>query len=114
MSWFSHTYKCVASLNYMFNVCGLDTPSRTSPTTPSSLASQTCLDVPPTPLMDSTMSLKGENNKRTRSWGTLPGLQHFGGVEGRARASGWGLGRVISKLITHMDLHKPNNKLVSV
>jgi hypothetical protein len=26
---------------------------------------------------------------------------------------GWGLGRMISKSITHIDLHKPNNKLVS-
>ncbi len=35
------------------------------------------------------------------------------GVEGHARASRWGLGRLISKSITHMDLHKPNNKLVN-
>jgi len=35
------------------------------------------------------------------------------GVEGRARAPGWGLGRLTSKSITHMDLHKPNNKLVN-
>jgi hypothetical protein len=30
-----------------------------------------------------------ENNERVRSWGTFPGSQHFGGVEGRARALGW-------------------------
>ncbi len=35
------------------------------------------------------------------------------GVERRARALGLGLGRLTSKLITHTDLHKPNNKLVS-
>jgi len=35
------------------------------------------------------------------------------GVEGCARALGWGLGRVISNSIIHMDLYKPNNKLVS-
>jgi hypothetical protein len=35
-------------------------------------------------------------------------------VEGRVGASGWGLGQVTSELIIHMDLHKPNNKLVSV
>ncbi len=35
------------------------------------------------------------------------------GVEERVGASGWGLGTVISKSITHTDLHKPNNKLVS-
>jgi hypothetical protein len=30
-----------------------------------------------------------ENNERARSRGTFPGLQHFGGVEGRAGALGW-------------------------
>jgi hypothetical protein len=35
------------------------------------------------------------------------------GVEGRAGAPGWGLGRLISKSITHTDLHKRNNKLVN-
>jgi hypothetical protein len=34
-------------------------------------------------------------------------------VEGCARAPRWGLGRVKSNSITHMDLHKPNNKLGS-
>jgi len=34
-------------------------------------------------------------------------------VEGHAGALGWGLGRLTSDSITHMDLHKPNNKLVS-
>ncbi len=33
------------------------------------------------------------------------------GVEGRARVLG--LGRLTSNSITHMDLHKPNNKLVN-
>jgi len=41
-------------------------------------------------LMDSTMTSKGENNGRIRSWGTSPGSQHFGG-RGRAGALGWGL-----------------------
>jgi hypothetical protein len=31
-------------------------------------------------------------------------------VEGRARASRWGLGGVTSELIIHTDLHKPNNQ----
>ncbi len=35
------------------------------------------------------------------------------GVEGRARAQGWGLGRLKSNSIIHTDLHKPNNKLIS-
>ncbi len=41
------------------------------------------------------------------------GSQHFG-VEGHAGALKRGLGRLTSKSIIHMDLHKPNNKLVSV
>jgi hypothetical protein len=36
------------------------------------------------------------------------------GVEGHAGVPGWGLGRLTSKLITHTNLHKPNNKLLSV
>jgi len=35
------------------------------------------------------------------------------GVEEHVGALGWGLGKLTSKLITYMDLHKPNNKLVS-
>jgi hypothetical protein len=34
-------------------------------------------------------------------------------IEGHVRVLGWGLGRLTSKSITNMDLHKPNNKLVS-
>jgi hypothetical protein len=34
-------------------------------------------------------------------------------VEERTGALKWGLGRLIKKSITHMNLHKPNNKLVS-
>jgi len=30
-----------------------------------------------------------ENNGRARSWGTLLGSEHFGGVEGRAGTPGW-------------------------
>jgi hypothetical protein len=35
-------------------------------------------------------------------------------VEGCAGASGWGLRKLTSKSIIHMNMHKPNNKLVSV
>jgi hypothetical protein len=35
------------------------------------------------------------------------------GVEGRVGALGCGPERLTSNLITHTDLHKPNNKLVS-
>jgi len=35
------------------------------------------------------------------------------GVEGCAGALEWGLRKVFSKSITHTNIHKPNNKLVS-
>jgi hypothetical protein len=35
------------------------------------------------------------------------------GVEGCAGAPGWGIRRLIGKSINHMDLRKPNNKLVN-
>jgi hypothetical protein len=35
------------------------------------------------------------------------------GVEGHVRALGWGLRRMTSESIIHMNLHRPNNKLVS-
>ncbi len=34
-------------------------------------------------------------------------------VERHVGAPGWGLGRLTSKSIIHMDLDKPNNKLVN-
>jgi hypothetical protein len=40
-------------------------------------------------------------------------VHNTSGVEGGVEALGWGLRRLTSKSITHMDLHKPNNKLVS-
>ncbi len=35
------------------------------------------------------------------------------GVEGCVKAPGWGPGRLTSKSISNMNMHKPNNKLVS-
>jgi hypothetical protein len=35
------------------------------------------------------------------------------GLEGRVGAMGWGVERLTSNSITHTNLHKPNNKLVS-
>ncbi len=70
-------------------------------------------DTPPNSLMDSTMNLKGENNKRIRSWACSLARNTLK-VEGHARALGWGLRSVTSTSIIHTDLHKPNNKLVSV
>jgi hypothetical protein len=40
-------------------------------------------------------------------------IRNILGVERRVEALRWGLGRVTNKSITHMDLHKPNNKLIS-
>jgi hypothetical protein len=45
--------------------------------------------------------------------GMRPLAHNILGVEGRAGASGWGLGRLISNSITHTNLHNPKNKLVS-
>jgi hypothetical protein len=55
---------------------------------------------------------KGENNERRRSWGAFPNSQHFEG-----RGACWGfemrLGWTTRSSIIHMDMYKPNNKLVS-
>jgi hypothetical protein len=43
-----------------------------------------------------------------------PSLIHSSsGIKGRDGALGWGLGILTSKLITHTDMHKPNNKLIN-
>jgi hypothetical protein len=67
-------------------------------------------DSSPSSLMD-LAQVQGENTRRKRSWGALFGSQHFEG-KGHVGALVWGLGRLTSNSITHMDLHKPNNKLV--
>ncbi len=55
---------------------------------------------------------KSEDIEKRKSWGAFPDSHHFGG-----RGACWnfrmGLGRMKSKSITHTDLNKPNNKLVS-
>ncbi len=69
-------------------------------------------DASPDSLMDSIASpkvktIEGEGvGARSLACSTL-------GVEGHAGVSGWGLRRLTSNSITHTDLHKPNNKLVS-
>jgi len=70
-------------------------------------------NAPPNFLMDLTTSLKVKTMEgevvRTHS------LTHnTSGIEGRAGALRWGLGTLISKSITHMNLHKPNIKLINV
>jgi len=55
---------------------------------------------------------KEKNSKRRRSQGALLGSQHF-----EAKRVCWnfgmGLSKLTSKSLTHTDLHKPNNRLVS-
>jgi hypothetical protein len=60
--------------------------------------------------MDSIASPKMKTSKR-EGVGARSLAHNISGVEGRVGALGWGVGRLTSKSITHMDLHKLNNKL---
>jgi len=62
--------------------------------------------------MDSIVSPKVKKTEGERI-GVHSLAHNTSGVEGRAGALGWGLGRLTSKSITHTDLHKLNNKLVN-
>jgi hypothetical protein len=65
--------------------------------------------------MDSTTSPKVETTKgEGEGVGARSLVRNTSGVEGHARAPGWGLARLTSKSTTHVNLHKPNNKLVNV
>jgi hypothetical protein len=70
------------------------------------------LTTPLDSLMDLTASLKVKKAKGERV-GACSLACNTLGVEGCAGTPRWGLGQVTSKSITHMDLHKPNNKLVN-
>jgi len=62
--------------------------------------------------MDSSASPKMKTTKRKGV--KVRSLAHnTSRVEGCVGALGWGLRRLRSKLITHTDLHKLNNNLVS-
>jgi hypothetical protein len=64
--------------------------------------------------MDSTASLKMKTTKEKEKIIAARSLAHnTSEVEGRDGAPKWGLGRLTRNSITHTDLHKPNNKLVS-
>jgi hypothetical protein len=69
-------------------------------------------DTPPSSVMDSVASpkvktMEGEGVRAcSLACNTL-------GVEGCVGAPKWGLGRLTSNSITHTDLHKPNNELIS-
>jgi hypothetical protein len=69
-------------------------------------------DAPPNSLIDSIASPKVETSKGERIK-VCSLIHNTSGVEGCVGALEWGLGRVTSESIIHMDLHKPNNKLVS-
>jgi hypothetical protein len=70
-----------------------------------------CVDAPPSSLMDSTVNPKVKTTKGEKV-GAHSLVRSISKVEGRVGAPGWGLWRLTSKSITHMDLHKPNYKLV--
>jgi hypothetical protein len=70
------------------------------------------LDAPPSSLMDLTTSPK-VMTKKGETVGAHSLVCNTSEVEGCVGALGWGLGRLTSKSITHTNLHKPNNKLVS-
>jgi hypothetical protein len=63
-------------------------------------------------LIDSTVSLKVQIANK-EGIGVRYLIHSTSGVKGRVGASRWGLGWVISGSIIHLNLHKPNNKLVS-
>jgi hypothetical protein len=62
--------------------------------------------------MDSTASPKVKIVEEEKV-GAHSLVHNTSGVKGCAGILGSGLGKLISKSIIHMDLHKPNNKLVN-
>jgi len=71
----------------------------------------TLLDAPPSFLMDSTASSKVKIMEEGVEMRYL--VRSTLKVEGHVGASRLGLRRLTSNSITHTNLHKPNNKLVS-
>jgi hypothetical protein len=69
-------------------------------------------DTPPDSMMDSIANPKVKTTKG-EGVGTRSLAHNTLRVKGCARVPGWGLGIMTSKSITHMDPHKPNNKLVN-
>jgi hypothetical protein len=70
-------------------------------------------DAPPISLMDATANPKVKTVEG-KGIGACSMIRNISRVEGHVAVSRWGLGRMISKSNTHTDLHKPNNKLISV
>jgi len=69
-------------------------------------------DVPSHSLKDSCVNPKMKTMKEEKI-GLCSLARNTLGVEGRVGTPGWGLGRVTSRSIIHIDLHSSNNKLVS-
>jgi hypothetical protein len=68
------------------------------------------VDAPPNFLKDSNANIKMKTTKervRVRS-------QHFGGKRGMLELRDAGLRQITNESIIHINLHKPNNKLVNV
>ncbi len=76
------------------------------------LSTKKFIDAPPNSLMDSFTSPKVKTTQG-KGVGARSLACSILGVEGHAKALGQGLGRMTSKSITHTNLHKLNNKLVS-
>jgi hypothetical protein len=69
------------------------------------------IDTPPHSFRNSNASPKVET--LDKGVGVHSQAHNTSRVEGRAGAPGWGLKRVTSKSIIHMNLQKPNNKLIN-
>jgi len=67
---------------------------------------------PPNSLIDSNASPKVKTLKEKKVE-VCSFVRNTSGVEGFVGALGWGLGRVTSRSIIHINIHKPNNMLVS-
>jgi hypothetical protein len=70
-------------------------------------------DTPPNSWIDSTTSSKMKTTEG-QEVGARSIVHNTLGVEGCAKASGWGLGWVTHGSIIHMALHKPNNKSITM
>jgi len=70
-------------------------------------------DTPPNSWIDLIVNPKLKTTKG-QGVGAHSLVRNTLGVKGCVGALGWGLCQVTSKSIIHMDLHKSNNKLVSV
>ncbi len=69
-------------------------------------------DAPPSSLMDLIENPKVKATTKAEGVRVRSLAHNTLRVEGCVGASGWGLGRLSSNLVTHIYMHKPNNKLI--